>query len=83
MELRLVFRCAIMLYFAPSGSWRRMASTIRWCSMPLWERCSSFVTVITTPIAEAMMAIVLLDQLLRQRGQNADVRVDTPVLPQL
>ncbi|MGV8241972.1 hypothetical protein ACV331_35570, partial [Pseudomonas aeruginosa] len=26
---------------------------------------------------------VLLDQLLRQRGQNADVRVDTPVLPQL
>ncbi|MFO6086163.1 hypothetical protein ACLBTQ_15255, partial [Pseudomonas aeruginosa] len=25
----------------------------------------------------------VLDQLLRQRGQNADVRVDTPVLPQL
>ncbi|MFP8979945.1 hypothetical protein ACLI36_25735, partial [Pseudomonas aeruginosa] len=23
------------------------------------------------------------DHLLRQRGQNADVRVDTPVLPQL
>ncbi|MGV8719853.1 chorismate synthase, partial [Pseudomonas aeruginosa] len=41
------------------------------------------VGIRATPIAEAMMAIVLLDQLLRQRGQNADVRVDTPVLPQL
>ncbi len=35
------------------------------------------VGIRATPIAEAMMAIVLLDQLLRQRGQNADVRVDT------
>jgi chorismate synthase len=26
-----------------------------------------------TPIAEAMLAIVLLDHLLRHRGQNADV----------
>jgi chorismate synthase len=29
-----------------------------------------------TPIAEAMLAIVLLDHYLRQRGQNADVRFD-------
>ena len=34
-------------------------------------------------IAEAMMAIVLMDHLLRHRGQNADVRVSTPVLGQL
>jgi chorismate synthase len=31
-----------------------------------------------TPIAEAMLAIVLMDHYLRQRGQNADVRSATP-----
>lgn len=34
-----------------------------------------------TPIAEAMLAIVLLDHYLRHRGQNADVRSATPVIP--
>ena len=41
------------------------------------------VGIRATPIAEAMMAIVLMDHLLRNRGQNADVRVSTPVLGQL
>ena len=41
------------------------------------------VGIRATPIAEAMMAMVLMDHLLRHRGQNADVRVTTPVLPQL
>jgi chorismate synthase len=41
------------------------------------------VGIRATPIAEAMMAIVLMDHLLRHRAQNADVRVTTPVLPQL
>ena len=36
-----------------------------------------------TPIAEAMMAIVLMDHYLRHRGQNGDVEVTTPVLGQL
>ncbi len=40
------------------------------------------VGIRATPIAEAMMAIVLLDHLLRHRAQNADVQVDTPVLGQ-
>ena len=31
-----------------------------------------------TPIAEAMLAIVLMDHYLRHRGQNADVRSQTP-----
>ena len=31
-----------------------------------------------TPIAEAMLAIVLMDHYLRQRAQNADVRSSTP-----
>ena len=30
------------------------------------------------PIAEAMLALVLIDHALRQRAQNADVSVDTP-----
>ncbi|MDO5059713.1 MAG: chorismate synthase [Neisseria sp.] len=30
------------------------------------------------PIAEAMLALVLMDHALRQRAQNADVQVDTP-----
>ncbi len=33
-----------------------------------------------TPICEAMLAIVLLDHYLRNRGQNADVRSSTPVI---
>jgi chorismate synthase len=33
-----------------------------------------------TPIAEAMVAIVLMDHFLRNRAQNADVESDTPVL---
>lgn len=39
------------------------------------------VGIRATPIAEAMMAIVLMDHLLRHRGQNADVRSATPVIP--
>lgn len=34
-----------------------------------------------TPIAEAMLAIVLLDHLLRHRGQNADVIPGAPAIP--
>lgn len=39
------------------------------------------VGIRATPIAESMMAIVLLDHLLRQRAQNADVSVNTPIIP--
>lgn len=41
------------------------------------------VGIRATPIAEAMVAIVLMDHWLRHRGQNAEVRVSTPVLGQL
>ncbi len=34
-----------------------------------------------TPIAEAMVALVLIDHFLRQRAQNADVESETPILP--
>jgi chorismate synthase len=32
------------------------------------------------PIAEAMMALVVMDHLLRHRGQNADVQSSTPII---
>ncbi len=39
------------------------------------------VGIRATPIAEAMMALVLMDHLLRQRAQNAEVQSGTPVIP--
>jgi chorismate synthase len=39
------------------------------------------VGIRATPIAEAMLAIVLMDHLLRHRAQNPDVRSQTPVIP--
>jgi chorismate synthase len=39
------------------------------------------VGIRATPIAEAMLAIVLMDHALRHRAQNADVRPETPVIP--
>ncbi len=39
------------------------------------------VGIRATPIAEAMLALVLMDHALRHRAQNADVSVSTPVIP--
>ncbi len=39
------------------------------------------VGIRATPIAEAMLAITLMDHMLRHRAQNADVQVDTPAIP--
>ncbi len=39
------------------------------------------VGIRATPIAEAMLAITLLDHALRHRGQNADVKSATPIIP--
>jgi len=39
------------------------------------------VGIRATPIAEAMLALVLMDHLLRQRAQNADVGPVNPLLP--
>lgn len=39
------------------------------------------VGIRATPIAEAMLAIVLLDHALRQRGQNGAVQHSVPVIP--
>lgn len=39
------------------------------------------VGIRATPIAEAMMALVLMDHLLRHRAQNAGVQHNVPVIP--
>ncbi|MCI0401326.1 MAG: chorismate synthase [Gammaproteobacteria bacterium] len=39
------------------------------------------VGIRATPIAEAMMALVLMDHVLRHRAQNMDVSSETPVIP--
>ncbi|MCE2679541.1 MAG: chorismate synthase [Burkholderiales bacterium] len=39
------------------------------------------VGIRATPIAEAMLALVLMDHALRHRAQCADVLVDTPMIP--
>jgi chorismate synthase len=39
------------------------------------------VGIRATPIAEAMLALVLMDHLLRHRAQNLDVCSETPVVP--
>jgi chorismate synthase len=39
------------------------------------------VGIRATPIAEAMLALVLMDHYLRHRAQNVDVRSSTPVIP--
>ncbi len=39
------------------------------------------VGIRATPIAEAMLALILMDHYLRHRGQNLDVRSVTPLIP--
>lgn len=39
------------------------------------------VGIRATPIAEAMLALVLMDHMLRHRAQNMDVRSETPIIP--
>ncbi len=39
------------------------------------------VGIRATPIAEAMLALVLMDHLLRHRAQNLDVKSRTPIIP--
>jgi chorismate synthase len=39
------------------------------------------VGIRATPIAEAMLILVLMDHWLRHRAQNADVHTDLPDIP--
>lgn len=51
------------------------------CEVITTGRHDPCVGIRVTPIAEAMLALVLMDHLLRHRGQNAGVATSTPILP--
>jgi len=69
----------------PTSSLRLPGRTVDRRGQPVEVRTTGrhdpCVGIRATPIAEAMLAIVLLDHLLRHRAQNADVRSETPVIP--
>ncbi len=69
----------------PTSSIRLPGRTVNTGGEPLevvtTGRHDPCVGIRATPIAEAMLAIVLMDHLLRHRAQNLDVHSDTPVIP--
>lgn len=71
--------------FKPTSSIRLTGDTVDVNGKPVdvvtHGRHDPCVAIRATPICEAMLAIVLLDHMLRQRGQNADVQSDMPVIP--
>ena len=75
----------VSLALKPTSSIRQPGATIdsdgNAMEMATHGRHDPCVGIRATPIAEAMLAIVLLDHLLRHRGQNAGVSSTTPVLP--
>jgi chorismate synthase len=62
----------------PGASVNQAGEAIEVATLGRHDPC---VGIRATPIAEAMLAIVLMDHVLRHRGQNMDVQCDTPVLP--
>jgi chorismate synthase len=71
--------------FKPTSSLRIPARTVDLDGRPVevvtTGRHDPCVGIRAVPIAEAMLAIVLADHLLRHRGQNGDVVSATPVIP--
>ena len=62
----------------PGASVNRAGEAIEVVTTGRHDPC---VGIRATPIAEAMLAIVLMDHLLRHRAQNAGIESPTPVLP--
>lgn len=75
----------VSIALKPTSSIRQPGATIdtegQAMEMVTHGRHDPCVGIRATPIAEAMLAIVLMDHLLRHRGQNADVESSTPVIP--
>ena len=76
--------CASRIAVKPTSSIRLDRHSIDKAGRPVvvntHGRHDPCVGIRATPIAEAMLALVLIDHALRHRAQNADVRVDTPRL---
>jgi chorismate synthase len=75
----------VSIALKPTSSIRQPGATIdtagKAMEMVTHGRHDPCVGIRATPIAEAMLAIVLMDHALRHRAQNMDVQCDTPVLP--
>lgn len=75
----------VSLALKPTSSIRHEGDSINTSGDPIkvatHGRHDPCVGIRATPIAEAMLAIVLMDHVLRHRGQNMDVECATPVIP--
>ncbi|MFT4520343.1 MAG: chorismate synthase [Halioglobus sp.] len=75
----------VSLALKPTSSIRQEGATITTSGeateIATHGRHDPCVGIRATPIAEAMLAITLMDHVLRHRAQNMDVQCDTPVLP--
>ncbi|RVU85449.1 chorismate synthase [Leucothrix sargassi] len=71
--------------FKPTSSMRLPGQTVGLDGQPkeviTKGRHDPCVGIRATPICEAMLAITLMDHLLRHRAQNADVKTDLPDIP--
>jgi chorismate synthase len=75
----------VTLALKPTSSLRLPVASIDVAGRPVevvtTGRHDPCVGLRATPIAEAMLALVLVDHFLRHRGQNGDVRSATPAIP--
>ncbi len=75
----------VSLALKPTSSIRQPGATIdisgEASEVSTQGRHDPCVGIRATPIAEAMLAIVLMDHLLRHRAQNMDVQCETPAIP--
>ncbi len=75
----------VSMALKPTSSLRLPGRTVNAAGEPAEVRTTGrhdpCVGIRATPIAEAMLALVLMDHWLRHRAQNADVRSATPVVP--
>ena len=75
----------VSLALKPTSSIRLPGSTVgtdgKGAEVVTTGRHDPCVGIRATPIAEAMLALVLMDHALRQRGQNGDVVLSTPPIP--
>jgi len=75
----------VSIAIKPTSSIRSPRQSIDLAGQPAtvetFGRHDPCVGIRATPIAEAMLALVLIDHALRHRAQCGDVRVGTPVIP--
>ena len=75
----------VSIALKPTSSIRLRGETIDKAGQPAEVitkgRHDPCVGIRATPIAEAMLALVLVDHVLRHRAQNVDVQSETPIIP--